>query len=89
MFTPAVDPLELDPILQRLVVACQLVVGQVDLATPSTTRTVGGRTLVIKIREDGQLVVNDVPVMMVAGEGKNQLCILEKLIFIRQNIKFK
>eukprot|EP00092_Neocalanus_flemingeri_P042780 GFUD01046920.1.p1 GENE.GFUD01046920.1~~GFUD01046920.1.p1 ORF type:complete len:198 (-),score=69.78 GFUD01046920.1:57-650(-) len=78
-----VDPLELDPVLQRLVVATQLVLGHLDLTVPSTTKTVGGRTLVLKIRPDGQLVANDVPVKMVAGEGKNQLCVLEKLLFIR------
>ena len=78
-----VDPLELDPVLQRLVVATQLVLGPLDLTAPSTIKTVGGRTIIIKIREDGQLVANDVCVKMVAGEGKNRLCVLEKLLFIR------
>ena len=48
-----VDPLEVDPVLQRHVVATQLVLGPLDLTTPSTTKTVGGRTIIIKIREDG------------------------------------
>ena len=57
--------------------------GQVDLTVPSTCKTVGGRTLVLKIRDDGQRVANDVPLKMVTGEGKNQLCVMEKLLFIR------
>lgn len=81
--TGPVDPLEHDPILQRLVVATQLVLGQVDITASSTTRTVGGRTLVLKVGDDGQLVVNDVPVEMVIKEGKNKICVLEKLLFIR------
>ena len=63
--------------------ATQLVLGQVDTAASSTTRTVGGRTLVLKVGDDGQLVVNDVPVKMVIEEGKNKVCVLEKLLFIR------
>merc|ERR1719376_176850 len=78
-----VDPLEHDPILQRLVVATQLVLGQVDITASSTTKTVGGRTLVLKFGDDGQLVVNDVPVKMVIKEGKNKICVLKKLLFIR------
>jgi len=77
------DPLEHDPVLQRLVVATQLVLGKVNTTASSTTRTVGGRTLVLKVGDDGQLVVNDVPVKMVIEEGKNKVCVLEKLLFIR------
>merc|ERR1719376_1798354 len=78
-----VDPLEHDPILQRLVVATQLVFGRVDITASSTTKTVGGRSLVLKVGDDGQLVVNDVPVKMVIKEGKNKICVLKKLLFIR------
>eukprot|EP00091_Calanus_sinicus_P003075 TRINITY_DN13227_c0_g1_i1.p1 TRINITY_DN13227_c0_g1~~TRINITY_DN13227_c0_g1_i1.p1 ORF type:complete len:116 (-),score=22.99 TRINITY_DN13227_c0_g1_i1:85-432(-) len=42
-----------------------------------------GSTMIIKIREDGQIVANDVPAKMIAGEGKNQIFVLEKLLFIR------
>ena len=63
--------------------ATQLVLGPLDLTAPSKTKTVGGRPIIIKIREDGQLVANDVPVKMITGEGKNRLCVLEKLLFIR------
>ena len=78
----SLDPLLEDPIFQRLVVATQLVTGDVDLSSSSTWKTVGGRTLVIKKKEDS-LVVNDVPVQNVFKEGKNKVCLLEKLLFIR------
>ena len=32
---------------------------------------------------ENQLVVNDVPVQNVFREGKNKVCLLEKLLFIR------
>merc|ERR1712215_8973 len=78
-----VDPLKVDPILQRLVVATQLVLGPLDLSVPTTDKTVGGRTLVVTPQPGGLLTVNDVGAKVVAREGTNQLCVLDKLLFIR------
>jgi len=76
------NPLENDPVLQRLVLATQLVAGQVDLTGEGRLRTVGGRTLDLTQGTNG-LQVNGVKVSQVLKSGQTQLCILEKLLFIR------
>jgi len=76
------NPLDSDPVFQRLVLATQLVVGQVDLSVEGRLRTVGGRTLELTQAENG-LQVNGVEVSQVLRSGHTQLCILEKLLFIR------
>ena len=67
---------------QRQVISTQLVSGHIDQTQDSVVKTVGGRTLVIKI-QDSVTTVNDVTVDKVITVGDNQLWVLSKLLFIR------
>merc|ERR1712002_261024 len=77
------DPFLLDPVLQRLVISTQLVKDQVTLTEPAVIKTVGGRSLVLSQEGGGEIHVNDVPIKKKVIVGNSQLCILEKLLFIR------
>ena len=69
------DPLN-DPVFQRQVIGCQLVAGQkIDREEEQdrVVRTVGGRSLVIKIRSEERITVNDVPVTEIISVGGNQV----------------
>ena len=81
------DPLN-DPVFQRQVIGCQLVAGQkIDREEEQdrVVRTVGGRSLVIKIRSEERITVNDVPVTEIISVGDNQVntsASLEMYLFI-------
>ena len=68
------DPLN-DRVFQRQVIGCQLVTGQkIDREEQDrVVRTVGGRSLVIKIRSEERITVNDVPVTQIISVGDNQV----------------
>jgi len=76
------NPMTGDPTFQRLVLATQLVDGQVDLTKEGRYRTVGGRTLLLT-QSDNRLQVNEVEVERIVRCGQAQICLLDKLLFIR------
>lgn len=84
----AANPLYLDDVFQRLVIACQLVKGRVDPDNEEIkkekglkTTTVGGRTLVFK--NEGMMTVNDMPVVSVHRTAKTSIFVLQNVLFIR------
>ena len=69
------DPLH-DPVFQRQVIGCQLVTGQKidrNKELDKVVRTVGGRSLVIKVSGEAGITVNDVPVTEIISVGDNQV----------------
>ena len=81
------DPLN-DPVFQRQVIGCQLVTGQKidrDKEQDRVARTVGGRSLVIKVNSEAGITVNDVPVTEIISVGDNQVNI-KKYEFIKIQI---
>jgi len=76
------NPMTGDSTFQRLVLATQLVDGQVDLTKEGRYRTVGGRTLLLT-QSDNRLRVNEVEVKRIVRCGQAQICLLDKLLFIR------
>ena len=67
------DPLSQEPVFQRQVVSCQLVVGRIDGSQAGPVKTVGGRSLVVRREAAGRLTVNDVPVINILSAGNNQV----------------
>ena len=69
------DPLN-DRVFQRQVIGCQLVTGQeIDKEEEQdrVVKTVGGRSLVIKVRSGEKITVNDVSVTEIISVGDNQV----------------
>ena len=65
-----------DPVFQRQVIGCQLVTGQKidrDKGLDKVVRTVGGRSLVIRVSGEAGITINNVPVTEIISVGDNQV----------------